>query len=176
MRCSLARGCPEFARTRFTRRHLLRIGSLSLFGLSLADWARAASGLAAPRTPVRSIILLQHYGGPSQLDTWDPKPDAPTEIRGEFATIPTSLPGLRVADIMPRTARLCHQLTLIRSMTHRVANHNPATYLALTGRTSAVDQVQVGTTPTDSPACGAVLSKLRPGDGKLPHFVQLPHV
>src|SRR5262245_20836393 len=98
-----------------TRRDFLRIGTLGVGGLGLAQLLRAeARAGASPRARLQSVILLQHYGAPSHIDLWDPKPDAPDGIRGEFGTIATSVPGYRVTEIMPRIARLCHKLTLIR--------------------------------------------------------------
>lgn len=170
----LASGCREFRIGTCSRRQLLRIGALGVAGLALPDWLRSLA-VAAPRTPVRSVILYHHYGGPSHLDTWDPKPQAPAEVRGEFGVIRTPIPGYQVSDLMPKTARLCDRFTIVRSMTHKTANHNPAVYLTLTGRTSTRDAVQVGATPMDWPAYGSVLSKLAPGDGTVPPFVSLPH-
>ena len=100
---------------------------------------------------------------------------APAEIRGEFSTIQTSAPGFHVTDIMPRIARVCDRLAVVRTMSHRTANHNPGVYLAITGRTSVRDQVQVGATPDDWPAYGAVLSKFTAGADSLPTAVQVPH-
>jgi hypothetical protein len=175
------------------RAALLRLGALGagwsalslprLLRAEAKTWARAsakAKGTPPAPTPVRAVILLAHYGGPSHLDLWDPKPDAPDGIRGEFAPIATSLPGLRVTEQLPRTARLADRLTVIRSMTHSVANHNPATYLTLTGRTSTRDVALIGAGPTDWPAMGSVVARLRPGGAEkstgLPDFVSLPHV
>jgi hypothetical protein len=162
---------------RLTRRELLRIGGLGLAGLGLADLLRRESLGAASSTRARSVILIQHYGGPSHIDLWDPKPDAPAEIRGQFQTIPTSLPGYRVTEIMPRIARLCHKLTLIRSMNHSLGfGHNPATYLALTGHTPEVVIDQASASPTDWPPYGAVLARQQPAGSKVPPFVQIPHI
>jgi hypothetical protein len=161
------------------RRDLLRVGVLGLgpsaFSLPRLLRAEAVTG-SQPPVPVRAVILLAHYGGPSHLDLWDPKPDAPDGIRGEFATIATGLPGLRVSELLPRVSRLADRLTVIRSMTHSVANHNPATYLTLTGRTSTRDVALIGASPTDWPALGAVAAKLRPMGNGLPDFVSLPHI
>jgi len=158
------------------RRDILRIGTLGVAGLGLDQLLRHEAGAATRRSPAKAVILIQHYGAPSHIDLWDPKPDAPAEIRGEFQSIHTSLPGLRVTEVMPRIAKICNQLTLIRGMTHRVANHNPGTYLAITGHTPERDVVQVGSSPADWPAFGSVLSKLRPDDSKVPPFVQIPHL
>src|SRR5262249_33764499 len=100
-------------RLRLTRRELLRIGGLGLGGLGLADLLRQEGLGARPNPRARSVILIQHYGGPSHIDLWDPKPDAPAEIRGEFRTIPTSLSAYRVPEVMPRIARPSHHLILI---------------------------------------------------------------
>jgi hypothetical protein len=159
-----------------TRRDLLQAGVLGLGGLGLSGLLRHEARAAAPRSRVRSVILVQHYGAPSHIDLWDPKPDAPAEIRGEFRTIPTTLPGYRVTEVMPRLSQWCHKLAIVRSMTHTIANHNPGTYLAITGHTPERDVVQVGTSPADWPAYGSVLARFSPSSGPVPPFVQIPHV
>jgi hypothetical protein len=160
-----------------SRRLFIRAGGLGLAGLGLADLFRHQARAASVRRPVQSVILLQHYGAPSHIDLWDPKPHAPVEIRGEFNTIATTLPGYRVTEIMPGIARICHKLTMIRSMTHRIANHNPATYLALTGHTPERDVVQVPATDSDWPAYGSALARFRPpAKSRVPAFVQIPHL
>jgi hypothetical protein len=159
------------------RRWFLKIGGLGAAGIGLAELLRRQSRAASSRPPVLSVILLQHYGAPSHIDLWDPKPNAPVEIRGEFKTIATSLPGYRVTEIMPRIAGICHKLALVRSMTHRIANHNPATYLAITGHTPERDVVQVPATGSDWPAFGSALARFRPPAGSdVPPFVQIPHI
>ncbi len=158
-----------------TRRDLLRIGTLGVLGLPHLLQAEARAAVSG-RPRVRSVILIQHYGAPSHIDLWDPKPDAPDGIRGEFGTIATSLPGYRVTEIMPRLARWCHKLAFIRSMTHKTANHNPGTYQAITGHTPERDVVQVGATSGDWPAYGSVMARFHGGDSAVPPFVQVPHV
>ncbi|REK13092.1 MAG: DUF1501 domain-containing protein [Planctomycetota bacterium] len=165
-------GCRDFAR--LDRRELLRIGSIGLAGLSLPRLLAAAEA-AGVKPRAKSILFYHHYGAPSHIDSFDPKPDAPLEIRGEFGTTATPVPGWRVSDIMPQIARVCDRLTVVRTMHHRTSNHNPGVYLALTGRTSERDQVQVGASSSDWPHYGAVLAKLDPGSGTLPVSVQVPH-
>jgi hypothetical protein len=121
-----------------TRRDLLRIGGLGLAGLTLADlerWqtASAAEGLTRPRSfgRAKSVILIHLYGSPSQLEFVDPKPDAPLEIRGELGSIPSSLPGLRVCELLPTFAKVMDRTTVLRSMTHPYPLHGVA--YALTG-------------------------------------------
>jgi hypothetical protein len=121
-----------------TRRDLLRIGSLGLAGMSLADlvdWQAAAASDPALRPKsfgrAKSIILIHLYGSPSQLEWVDPKPDAPLEIRGELGSIPSSLDGLRVCELFPTFAKVMDRTTVLRSMTHPYPLHGVA--FALTG-------------------------------------------
>jgi len=175
MATQLDSGCPEFQSSqRYFRRDILRAGMLGLTGWPLAAMANEAS--SHPPLRAKSVIFYHHYGAPSHIDTFDPKPLAPAEIRGEFSTIQTSAPGFHVTDIMPGIARVCDRLAVVRTMSHRTSNHNPGVYLAITGRTSVRDQVQVGATPDDWPAYGAVLTKFattRPT--QMPTAVQVPH-
>jgi hypothetical protein len=126
------------AHTPFPRRKLLQAGSLGTFGLSVAQLFRAeAAGRTSggPGPACRSCILVFYYGGPSQLETWDPKPDAPAEIRGEFRPIETSAPGIRIGEHLPLCARQMHHMALLRGMHHPMRNHNSAAAETLTGRT-----------------------------------------
>ena len=83
------------------------------------------------KAKAKSVIFLYMYGGPSHIDTFDPKPDAPVEIRGPFGVVPTSIPGVRATEHVPNLAKRLHQLTLIRTITHRYNSHNP--YCVMTG-------------------------------------------
>jgi hypothetical protein len=110
------------------------------------------------------------WGGPAQQDTWDPKPDAPAEYRGEFRPIATRTPGLRICEHLPRLARLTDRLALLRAMTHEDVNHTTATHHLLTGR--GVPRPGAGR-GEDWPGYGAVLAKLGRGRGPLPPFVSM---
>ncbi len=121
-----------------TRRDLLRIGGLGLAGMSLADlaaWQAASADDTAARPKsfgrAKSIILIHLYGAPSQIEWVDPKPDAPVEIRGELGSIPSSLPGCDVCELLPTFAKVMDRTTVIRSMTHPYPLHGVA--YALTG-------------------------------------------
>jgi hypothetical protein len=118
-----------------TRRDLLHIGALAPLGLSLAGWAQAQSAGATPSASgfgkAKRCLLLYLWGSPSQLETFDPKPDAPLEVRGEFGSIASALPGVRVGEILPRMARLLDRVTILRSLTHPHPIHGTA--FALTG-------------------------------------------
>ncbi len=117
------------------RRELLHLGGLSALGLTLADALRAAPARApgASRNfgKAKSCILLFPYGSPPQHETFDPKPDAPAEVRGELGSIATSMPGLRICELLPRVARVMDRVTVVRSVTHRYPVHGVA--YALTG-------------------------------------------
>src|SRR3954467_6190067 len=109
-------GSPKRSCDGLTRRDLLRAGGLAL--LAGAPRAPLAAAPTAPGAKARSVILLYLFGGPSQLDTFDPKPDAPAEVRGDMGSIPTTVPGLRVSELLPNVARVMGRVTLLRSLTH----------------------------------------------------------
>lgn len=119
-----------------TRRDLLHVGALSPLGLSLAGWSRAtASERTTPAAngfgSAKRCILLYLWGSPSQIDTFDPKPDAPAEVRGALGSIQTALPGVRVGEIFPKLAKRLDQVTVLRSLTHNSPIHGTA--FAFTG-------------------------------------------
>ena len=132
------------------------------FGLSLAG-LEAARAAGNPDGKIKACILIFHYGGPSQFETWDPKPDAPAEIRGEFQPIETSAPGVRISEHLPLTARQMHRIAVIRSMHHPMKNHNAAAVEALCGRTPlGGDQELLADTSQTFPCYGSVLRWLQP--------------
>src|SRR5438105_1997324 len=131
-----------------SRREWLRVGGLSVLGLSLSDLLRAAERPAAPTPPVpslgkglhgatfgraKSVIFLWLQGGPPQHETFDPKPDAPAEIRGLFKPIATNVPGVRFCELLPRTARLADKLAVVRSLATNDDSHDVSGYWVLTG-------------------------------------------
>jgi hypothetical protein len=129
-----------------TRRDLLHAGALSPLGLSLAGWSRAADRGVPASAPAgfgsaKRCVLLYLWGSPSQIDTLDPKPDAPAEVRGALGSIPTALPSVRVGEVLPRIARVLDRVTVLRSLTHQSPIHGtafafsavPATDLPLEG-------------------------------------------
>ncbi len=118
--------------TVFSRRGMLKAGLAGMAGLSLPDLLRvraeaASSGRAMSRG--KSVILLWMAGGPSHIDTWDPKPDAPREIRGPFGTIATKIPGVRLSEYLPKQAAMLDLMTIIRSVDCRFSNHQPNTVM-----------------------------------------------
>jgi len=140
-----------------SRREVLRLAAPAL----LAGAARATPQ-AAGFGRAKSVVVVFTSGGQSQLDTWDPKPDAPEEIRGVFRTIGTRTPGLRVCEHLPRLAALSHRYAVLKSMTHDDLDHGSACYLALTGQHHPRKSSNPPPRPTDFPALGAVLKRVRP--------------
>ena len=150
------------------RREFLRAGTLGLFGLGLPQLIQGRQ-LTQPKK-AKACILLFMWGGPAQQDTWDLKPAAPAEYRGEFTPIPTNVPGIQVCEHLPRLARHMDKLCLLRAMTHDDVNHTTGTHYLLTGR----KQPKLGgTLAEDWPSYGAILAKLGRGRGPLPPFVNL---
>jgi len=151
-----------------SRREWLRVGGLSVLGLSLPDLLRAAERPA--KQPhgttfgrAKNVIFLWLQGGPPQHETFDPKPDAPAEIRGPFKPIATNVPGIRFCELLPRTARLADKLAIVRSLATNDDNHDVSGYWILTGypygRGSA-RQIK----PTDWPYFGSIVKMLKPSE------------
>jgi hypothetical protein len=166
-----------------TRREWLRIGGLGLFGLTMPELLRArANEAAAPAGLERSFgkakacIVLFFLGGPPQHETWDPKPDAPPEVRGDLRPIASALPGLLVGELMPRTARVADKLCVLRAVSTGDNAHSSSGYYMTTGRPHTpmgVENAKTGA-PNDWPNLGAVVKRLRPSRGGLPAAVMLP--
>src|SRR4051812_7176863 len=153
------------------RREFLRVGGAGLIGLGLPDLLRAAVAKARPR----SLILFALEGGPAHQDLWDMKPDAPESIRGEFAPIATTVPGLRFCEHLPLLAKQAHHLSLVRSVHHTIGDHNAGYYYAMTGRDpSSGGRLITAPAPDNFPNIGSVLAKLRPSGRPLPDSVHAP--
>src|SRR5438067_6326261 len=148
------------------RRDLLRVGSLGLAATLVP--APAAATERRPAGKARSVILLWMAGGVTHIDSFDPKPDAPLEVRGTLGTIPTSLPGVRFTEVMPGLARQMHNLTLVRSFSHDSDDHFLSQAFALSGRKVPMSQI------TTEPNVGSIVSHLLgPRDG-FPGYIAVP--
>ena len=174
-----------------TRRDLMKIGSLGLFGMTLQDVLRLQDRANAAIAPSRyegstgfgsakSVIVLFLQGGPSHIDIWDPKPDAPSNVRGEFKPIKSKVPGIQLSETMPMLAETVDKCTLIRSMSYTPAglfNHTAAIYQMLTGyeptEVSPSGQLEPPS-PNDYPTAGSWISKFRPPTDPVLPFVELP--
>jgi hypothetical protein len=163
-------GHPSRACHGITRRELLTAGALALAGLRPAT-AAATSGRSFGQA--KSIILIDLFGGPSHIDSFDPKPDAPPEVNGPFGTIATTTPGVRFAEHVPLLAKRLDRFCLIRTLSHGYNSHNP--YAVMTGFTGGNDRENYYAKPTDHPGMGAVCQYFGVGRGKeLPGYVCLP--
>ncbi len=153
-----------------SRREILRIGSLAFLGLGLDDWLRlraAAGAQTAQSASVKNCILIWLAGGPSHLDTFDPKPGAAADVRGEFKPIDTSVPGLQISEVFPNLAKVMNKVTLIRSMTSPESDHARAAHHLMTGYRPSPALVY--------PGYGSVVSKTREAArSALPPYVAVP--
>ena len=180
---SIQSACSSFHATRVTRRTLLRVGGAGLLGLNLPGLLKAAaeqawaSGALKPIAPrAKSVLFLYQFGGPSHIDMFDMKPDAPSAIRSPHKPIPSNVPGIQVSERLPRVAKIMDKVTLIRSMTHTMKNHNSASYYALTGHAPPTDDIRLKDTLDLFPAYGSVVDRLAPSKGDIPTFVSYPYL
>jgi len=151
-----------------SRRDLLRVGGLSVLGLSLPDLLRMEAAQAAPaKARAKNVLVIYLGGGQTHHDTFDPKPDAPAEIRGKYGTIPTKLPGIRYSDQMPQMAQCNDLYTLVRSQVAGSDHHETAAQWMLTGNYGAM---QGG----DYPAIGAIVTHQLKPLNTLPPYVAIP--
>jgi len=120
------------------RREFMRIGTLALGGLTLPQLLARRTQAGAAVEPDTSVILFWMWGGPSQFETWDMKPDAPAEIRGPLKPIPTVVPGMDICEYMPKQAQRADRFSLIRSLHHEMSAHNDGSIEVLTGKTPSV--------------------------------------
>ncbi len=158
---------PNVARRSWSRRRILQAGGIGLAGLTLPAFLRAESvqqGEAEAKRQGKSCIFIHQYGGLSQLDSWDMKPDAPVEIRGPYQSIKTATPGFHICELMPRLARMSEKYAVIRSMTHEMSQHDKANAMLLAGRDKPA---------ANDPSFGAIVNKLRPSEAALPGHVWL---
>ena len=168
--------------TQPTRRDVLRVGGLAGIGLTLPQLlasrqtATAAQAAASTFGRARRMIMLFLHGGHPQQETFDPKPDGPSAVRGEFGAIPTSVTGVHFSELLPKTAAIMHKLAVVRSMSHDNPNHVQACLPAQTGHKHPTQFRSRGDFPpsdTDFPPIGAVVNHLRPSDGHLPSWVRV---
>jgi hypothetical protein len=160
-----------------SRRALLKVGGLGLLGLTMPKLLMAAAGKQGPKARANSVIFLYQFGGPSQIDMFDMKPDAPEGIRSPHQPMATNVPGIQITEKLPRLAKMMDKVTLVRSMHHTMKNHNSASYYALTGHAPPVDDIRLKDSLDLFPSYGSVVDHLAPvAAGDVPTFAAYPHV
>ncbi len=146
------------------RRQCLRVGMLEAVGLALPDLLHGAA--RSSRAADKSCIFIMLNGGLSHIDTWDPKPDAAAEIRGAYTTTPTRVPGLRFTEKLPGMAALADRFCLLRSLSHKTADHVQAAHVCLSGQPD-------GSAKNRTPYFGSVMAKVKPSAAGIPSYVWL---
>ena len=175
-------GCADLRRAcKVNRRHVLQAGGLGLLGLGLPQLlaGRAAASPAAMQAAgfggAKRCIFLFMWGGPSQLDTFDMKPDAPSEVRGLFKPVATRVPGVRICEHFTRLARRMDQVGIVRTLSHTDPAHLSSGHATLTGHLAPkINSDADPPSDRDTPHMGSMLARLRPTGGTLPPFVTVP--
>lgn len=182
-------GCRPDDHPRLARRGLIQVGALGLLGAGLADLLRLEAEAAnrPSRRPgkARGVIFIFQAGGPSQFETWDPKPDAPSEIRGDYAPISTRVDGLRICEHLPALAQRAHRFSILRTLHHPASpalrnEHNSAQYLLQSGTldlppgdtTSTIHLPRAR--PFEWPSIASLLAYTAPTGSGLPPAISLP--
>jgi hypothetical protein len=158
------------------RRTMLRVGGAGMLGMTMPKLIQAAERSPSIKPRAKSVIFLFQWGGPSQLDTFDMKPDAPETVRSPYRPISSSAPGIQVCEHLPEMAKRMHHVTLIRTMTHTMKNHASAGYYALSGHQPPSDDQRLRDSLDLFPAYGSVVDHLAPNDNAMPTSVAYPHV
>ena len=164
--------CPES-----TRRDFLKIGGLAGLGLFTARGGTVSAAPPRRAAKAKSVVLIFNCGGPSHIDLWDPKPQAPDTVRGPFRPIATNVAGMRVTEILPRLAKRADKLAIVRSVHHSQSSHNAAMYWAIVGQPYRVDSTLINPSRSDLPSLGTLVGWLsqRGGyRGSLPPYVITP--
>ncbi len=150
---------------RFYRRDFLKVGTAGLLGLTLADVIRAEARSVPARRKGKadSVILLWLGGGPSTIDMWDLKPDAPENVRGDFKPIRTRAAGVRICELLPKTALMMHRCALVRSLSHGITAHGPGTVYMATGHAPSP--------ALEYPSLGSLAARVLPAPAGVPPYV-----
>ncbi len=157
----------------FSRRSFLKSG----LAISATANALPQMVLASSKSPkVKSVIFLHQFGGPSQMDTFDLKLNAPEAYRGPLKGISSIIPSLPVGELLPNMSKLMDRVTIVRSVHHEMKNHNSAAYYSLTGYSPPTDDQRLRDTLDLFPAYGSIVSKFKEKVGVMPPFVSFPHV
>src|SRR4051812_36368449 len=160
-----------------SRRNFLQAGTLGLGGLALSDLLRLrAQGEAKGSGSERAVILFWLSGGPGHMETWDPKPGAPSAFRGPFGAIPTTLPGVHFGELMPEQARRMDRLAVLRTVNHGTGDHTKGNHWMLTGFEGPAFNAPDNTVQR-RPSIGSAIARLKaPSHQGMPPYVAVPHL
>jgi hypothetical protein len=167
--------CTGFHSAPLSRRAALRVGGMGLLGVTLPKLFASEAAVEKIKARAKSVIFLFQFGGPSHVDMFDMKPNAPEGIRGPHKPISSSADGVQVSEHLPKTAKIMDKVTLIRSMTHTMKNHNSAAYYALSGHAPPSDDQRLRDSLDLFPAYASVVDKLAPVRGEMPTSVSYPY-
>ena len=159
-----------------SRRRALSVGGLGMLGVTMPKLLQAGDVIGTRPAHAKSVIFLYQFGGPSHLDTFDPKPEAAAGVRSHFGVIDTAAPGIRICDQLPKMAAVMNEVSLVRTVYHTMKNHNSASYYALTGHAPPLDDIRLRDTLDLFPAYGSVVDTIAPVSEGMPSFVAFPHV
>lgn len=169
---------PTASNAPLTRRRFLATSGLGALSLFWTDWLRAASTTTAlGKGRARAVILIFNCGAPSHLDLWDPKPEAPEGVRGPFRPIATSVPGIRVSELLPQLAQRASRYAIVRTVHHRHTQHNSGMYWSVVGHPYPIDSTLINPGRNDYPSFGTLVGWLARGagfSGPLPPYVITP--
>ena len=166
-----------FSHPTFTRRTAIQAGTVGLLGLGLEQLAPLRAAVTGgPRPPLaRSVIYIFLSGGLAQHESFDPKPDAPDGIRGEFASIPTRTPGVRITEHLPKLAAMSDKWAMVRSLSHKSNDHSLGHHIMLTGRSDTPAGFNPNAPmPTDHPSIAAIATAVTKSRNNLPPAIVLP--
>ncbi len=169
---------PNRSPSLIPRRTAITAGATGFLGLTLSKLLAAEENATSRKRSgkAKSVIFLYQFGGPSHVDTFDMKPNAPEGIRSLFGQIDSAVPGVRICEHLPETAKVLDKVTLVRTVFHSMKNHNSAAYHALTGHAPPVDDIRLKDSIELFPAYGSVVDRITPNAQTMPTFVSLPHV
>ena len=158
-----------------SRRALLQVGTCSALGLALPQWLAGPARAQDKPSKVKSVLLLWLWGGPSHHEMWDPKPNAPSKIRGSYRPIATASPGMSIGELLPQCAQSSQRFTIIRSMSHDMKDHNQGGTVSLTGSTNGSQASGAAAFPGRvRPSLGSLVSYLtRSRAGDWPAFTAI---
>ncbi len=158
------------------RRDALRVGGAGMLGLTMPRLLRAQESKAKDIVArAKSVIFLFQWGGPSHIDMFDMKPNSQSEYRSKYGQISTSVPGMKICEHLPETAKVMHHFAQVRSVHHTMNNHNAAGYTALTGVEPPTDDQRLRDSLDLHPAFGSVVDYAAPNTNEMPTFVSFPH-